>query len=144
MSLVSEQIKSIVDKSYPLVTNLANSSAILKDIKGVDWVGFYIVEGDHLYLGPFQGDPACSIINIGRGVCGESFLNKVCINVPDVSKLHNYIACSSKTKSELVVPIMKNDEVVALIDLDSDELSSFSESLQKEIEEIANLLSELF
>ena len=144
MSLVSEQIKSIVDKSYPLVTNLANSSAILKDIKGVDWVGFYIVEGDHLYLGPFQGDPACSIINIGRGVCGESFLNKVSINVPDVSKLHNYIACSSKTKSELVVPIMKNDEVVALIDLDSDDLSSFSESLQKEIEEIANLLSELF
>ena len=144
MSLLSEQIKSIVDKSYPLVTNLANSSAILKDIKGVDWVGFYIVEGDHLYLGPFQGDPACSIINIGRGVCGESFLNKVSINVPDVSKLHNYIACSSKTKSELVVPIMKNDEVVALIDLDSDDLSSFSESLQKEIEEIANLLSELF
>ncbi|MBO5578058.1 MAG: GAF domain-containing protein [Bacilli bacterium] len=144
MSLLSEQIKSIVDKSYPLVTNLANSSAILKDIKGVDWVGFYIVEGDHLYLGPFQGDPACSIINIGRGVCGESFLNKVSINVPDVSKLHNYIACSSKTKSELVVPIMKNDEVVALIDLDSDDLSSFSDSLQKEIEEIANLLSELF
>ena len=143
MSLVSEQIKSIVDKSYPLVTNLANSSAILKDIKGVDWAGFYIVEGDHLYLGPFQGDAACSIINIGRGVCGESFLNKVSINVPDVSKLHNYIACSSKTKSELVVPIMKNDEVVALIDLDSDDLSSFSESLQKEIEEIANLLSEL-
>ncbi len=144
MSLLSEQIKSIVDKSYPLVTNLANSSAILKDIKGVDWVGFYIVEGDRLYLGPFQGDAACSIINIGRGVCGESFLNKVSINVPDVSKLHNYIACSSKTKSELVVPIMKNDEVVALIDLDSDDLSSFSESLQKEIEEIANLLSELF
>ena len=144
MSLLIAQIKSIIDKNYPLVTNLANSSAILKDIKGVDWVGFYIVEGDHLYLGPFQGDPACSIINIGRGVCGESFLNKVSINVPDVSKLHNYIACSSKTKSELVVPIMKNDEVVALIDLDSDDLSSFSESLQKEIEEIANLLSELF
>ena len=144
MSLLIAQIKSIIDKNYPLVTNLANSSAILKDIKGVDWVGFYIVEGDHLYLGPFQGDPACSIINIGRGVCGESFLNKVSINVPDVSKLHNYIACSSKTKSELVVPIMKNDEVVALIDLDSDDLSSFSESLQKEIEEIANFLSELF
>ena len=77
-------MNSIVDKSYPLVTNLANSSIILNDIKGVGWVGFYIVEGNHLYLGPFQGDAACSIINIDRGVCGESFLNKVSFNVPDI------------------------------------------------------------
>lgn len=143
--LLRDQILSIIDKELPLITNLSNASAVLKEVDDVSWVGFYIVKEDYLYLGPFQGHVACTKIKIGKGVCGEAAEKKKTMVINDVSKIKNYIACSSSTKSELVVPIKKDDKVVAVIDYDSDKLSRFNDSrFIKEIEEIAKAISELF
>ena len=145
MSLLKEQIISVIDKELPLITNLSNASAVLKEIDDVSWVGFYLVQGDCLYLGPFQGHVACTKIKIGKGVCGESVSFAKTMVIDDVSKISNYIACSSSTRSELVVPIKKDDRVVAVIDYDSDSIARFNDSsLIKQIEEIATILSELF
>lgn len=143
--LLKDQILSIIDKELPLITNLSNASAVLKEVDDVSWVGFYIVKEDYLYLGPFQGHVACTKIKIGKGVCGEAAEKNKTMAINDVSKIKNYIACSSSTKSELVVPIKKDDKVVAVIDYDSDKLSRFNDSrFIKEIEEIAKAISELF
>lgn len=143
--LLKDQILSIIDKELPLITNLSNASAVLKEVDDVSWVGFYIVKEDYLYLGPFQGHVACTKIKIGKGVCGEAAEKNKTMVINDVSKIKNYIACSSSTKSELVVPIKKDDKVVAVIDYDSDKLSRFNDSkFIKEIEEIAKAISELF
>lgn len=143
--LLKDQILSIIDKELPLITNLSNASAVLKEVDDVSWVGFYLVKEDYLYLGPFQGHVACTKIKIGKGVCGEAAEKKKTMVINDVSKIKNYIACSSSTKSELVVPIKKDDKVVAVIDYDSDKLSRFNDSrFIKEIEEIAKAISELF
>ena len=142
--MLKEQIKSIIDCNLPIISNLSNASAVLNTIDDLNWCGFYLVDGDKLYLGPFQGEVACTIIPIGKGVCGTSFKIKRSINVPDVSKFEGHIACSSKSKSELVVPIMKDNEVKALIDLDSPILNRFDINIQAEIEEISKILSILF
>ena len=145
MSLLKEQIISVIDKELPLITNLSNASAVLKEIDDVSWVGFYLVQDDYLYLGPFQGHVACTKIKIGKGVCGESVSKAKTMAIDDVSKISNYIACSNSTRSELVVPIKKDDRAVAVIDYDSDSIARFNDSsLIKEIEEIADILSELF
>lgn len=143
--LLKDQILSIIDEELPLITNLSNASAVLKEADDVSWAGFYIVKEDYLYLGPFQGHVACTKIKIGKGVCGEAVEKNKTMVINDVSKIKNYIACSSSTKSELVVPIKKDDKVVAVIDYDSDKLSRFNDSkFIKEIEEIAKAISELF
>ena len=145
MSVLKEQIISIIDKELPLITNLSNASAVLKEVEDVSWVGFYIVDKDYLYLGPFQGHVACTKIKIGKGVCGEAASKGKTMVIDDVSKITNYIACSSSTKSELVVPIKKDDQIVAVIDYDSDTISRFNDSsLVREIEDISKVLSELF
>ena len=144
MKLLLEQIKSIVDPSLPLVSNLSNASAVLKDMENINWVGFYLVNGDKLYLGPFQGDAACTIIPKGKGVCGTSFEKKETIIVPNVNEFKGHIACSSLSKSEIVVPIIKNNEVVALIDVDAPIYERFNNDDKAFLEEVAEILSPLF
>lgn len=144
MKLLLEQIKSIVDPSLPLVSNLSNASAVLKDMENINWVGFYLVNGDKLYLGPFQGDVACTIIPKGKGVCGTSFEKKETIIVPNVNEFKGHIACSSLSKSEIVVPIIKDKEVVALIDVDAPIYDRFNNEDKAFLNEVAEILSPLF
>ena len=127
MELLLKQIESIIDKDLPLVSNLSNVSAILNQMEDINWVGFYIVDGDFLYLGPFQGDVACTKIEKGKGVCGTAFARKETIVVPNVNEFKGHIACSSLSKSEIVVPIIKDDAVIAVIDIDSPIFDRFHE-----------------
>ena len=140
--LLIEQVKSIIDESVPQIANLSNITVLLKEgFKNINWAGFYLVEDDTLYLGPFQGDVACTKIPKGKGVCGTCFDNKSSIIVPNVHEFKGHIACSSLSKSEIVVPVIKNNEVKLLIDIDSPiydrfhaEELIFLESVAKEIE----------
>ena len=144
MELLLEQIKEIIDKDLPLVSNLSNVSALLGKLENINWAGFYLVNEDKLYLGPFQGDVACVVIPKGKGVCGTSFLKKETIIVDDVNQFAGHIACSSLSKSEIVVPIIKDDEVKAVIDIDAPIYSRFSEKEKVFLEKVANLLKDLF
>lgn len=141
--LLYKQIESIVDDSLPLYSNLANVSALLNEIEDINWCGFYIVKGDTLFLGPFQGEAACTKIKIGKGVCGTSLLRKETIIVDDVNKFDGHIACSSKSKSEIVAPIIKNNQVVGVIDIDSPIYSRFTEKEKLFLEKVASLLATL-
>src|SRR5678816_1301480 len=114
------QIKGLLEGEQDLVANLANIAAALKEQFGWLWVGFYLVKNNELVLGPFQGPVACTRIAKGRGVCGTSWLQKKTLIVPDVEKFPGHIACSSLSKSEIVIPILKGDEVVGVLDVDSE------------------------
>ena len=138
------QLQGIIDEELPLISNLANASAILNQLPNLNWCGFYLVHGDSLYLGPFQGEAACTVIPKGKGVCGTAFLEKKTIIVPNVDLFPGHIACSSASKSEIVVPIIKNEEVVGVIDLDAPLLSRFSEKEAKFLESVAATLSKVF
>lgn len=144
LKMLLNQIKSIINKELPLVSNLSNVAAVLNKLENINWVGFYLVEGDTLYLGPFQGDVACTIIPKGKGVCGTSFEKKETIIVPDVNKFDGHIACSSLSKSEIVVPIIIDNEVKAVIDIDSPIYDRFHDDDKVFLEEVAEELSKLF
>lgn len=144
MSLLKSQISAIIDKELPLITNLSNASAVLNQLEDINWCGFYLVDDQRLILGPFQGEVACTIIPYGKGVCGTSFQRKETIIVPNVNEFPGHIACSSLSKSEIVVPIIKNEKVVALIDIDSPIYNRFTNIEKSLLEEVAQLLSELF
>lgn len=138
------QIKSIINKDLPLVSNLSNVAALLFTMKDVSWAGFYLSKDETLYLGPFQGEVACTTIPFSKGVCGTSAFRKETIIVDDVNKFSGHIACSSKSKSEIVTPIIKNDIVKGVIDIDAPIYSRFT-SVEKEfLIEVAKLLSDLF
>ena len=139
-----DELKAIIDKSLPLISNLSNASAVLNLYPDLNWSGFYIAKGETLYLGPFQGEVACTVIPFGRGVCGEAAIKKETMIVGNVLEHKNHIACSSKSRSEIVVPIIKDGNVVAVIDLDSPIFNHFNEEMKEELEEAAKLLSELF
>ena len=143
MELLLEQIKSIIKKDIPLVSNLANISSILFKLDNINWAGFYLVEGDKLYLGPFQGDVACTVIEKNRGVCGYSFSHKEAIIVPNVHEFRGHIACSSLSKSEIVVPVIKDGEVKLLIDIDSPIYDRFKEKELNFLLEVSSLISSL-
>lgn len=143
-NLLLEQIKSLTSKDLPLVTNLSNASAVLNQLDNINWCGFYLAKEDVLYLGPFQGEPACTMIPFGKGVCGTAAKEKRSIIVDDVNKFKGHIACSSLSKSEIVVPIIKDNKVVAVIDIDSPIYNRFTESEEKALQEIAMLLSNYF
>lgn len=119
------QIKAIIEGEEDLVANLANITASLKEQFKWLWVGFYIVKKGELVLGPFQGPIACTRIRKGKGVCGTSWVKAETLVVADVEKFPGHIACSSLSKSEIVVPVINNGEVVAVLDVDSEELDSF-------------------
>ena len=143
-NLLLNQIKAITKKDLPLITNLSNASAILNQLENINWCGFYLVKDKTLYLGPFQGEAACTVIPFNKGVCGFSAQNRKTTIVDDVSKFPGHIACSSLSKSEIVVPIIKDDEVVAVIDIDSPIFNRFNKDDAIMLEEIALYLSQLF
>ena len=134
------QIKGLIDGEPDLVANLANIAAALKEQFGFFWVGFYLVKDDELVLGPFQGPVACTRIRKGRGVCGTSWSQAKTIIVPDVEKFPGHIACSSISKSEIVVPLFKNNEVWGVLDVDSNQYNSFDETDAQFLEEIVSLI----
>ncbi|MDD3310182.1 MAG: GAF domain-containing protein [Dysgonamonadaceae bacterium] len=121
------QIKALVYGEGDIISNMANMSAALKQVFGFFWVGFYRVIDDKLVLGPYQGSIACTHIEYGKGVCGTCWKEKKTIIVPDVDQFPSHIACSSLSKSEIVVPIISDGEVKAVLDIDSDNLDSFNE-----------------
>ncbi len=135
------QIKALLDGEPDLVANLANTAAALKEQFGWFWVGFYLVKGDELVLGPFQGPVACTRIKKGRGVCGSSWSQSKTLIVPDVEKFPGHIACSSLSKSEIVVPLLVNGEVVGVLDVDSAELDQFDQTDLTYLEQIVGLLN---
>lgn len=141
--LLLKQIESIIDKDIPLVSNLANVAAILFTMEDINWAGFYLLDKDRLILGPFQGEVACTIIPLGKGVCGAAASKKETIIVDDVNTFKGHIACSCKSKSEIVVPILKNNQLIGVIDIDSPIYSRFS-NLEKEfLETVSYLLAAL-
>lgn len=139
------QINALIDGEPNLVANLANVAAALKEQFNWLWVGFYLVKPDakneqekELVLGPFQGPVACTRIKKGRGVCGRAWQNAETLIVDDVEKFPGHIACSSLSRSEIVVPIIRNDEVIGVLDVDSESLGNFDETDKKYLEEIVS------
>ena len=116
---VIRAIEAVCEGENDLIANLANTAAILKEIFNWHWIGFYLVKEGELVLGPFQGPIACTRIAYGKGVCGKAWQDKISIVVADVHKFPGHIACSALSNSEIVVPIIKNEEVVAVLDADS-------------------------
>ena len=141
--LLLKQIKAIVGKDIPLVSNLANISALLHKMDNINWAGFYLYQNNQLVLGPFQGEVACTLIPLGKGVCGTSALKRETIIVDDVDKFEGHIACSSLSKSEIVVPIIKNNNLVGVIDIDSPIYSRFSSKEKDFLEEVAKVIIEI-
>jgi GAF domain-containing protein len=134
------QIKGILEGEPDLIANLANVAAALKEQFGWFWVGFYLVKQDELVLGPFQGPVACTRIRKGRGVCGSSWAEAKTLIVPDVEKFPGHIACSSLSKSEIVVPVIRQQEVLGVLDVDSDSYNSFDATDQFYLEKIVALI----
>ena len=144
METLTKQLQSLIDKDLPLITNLSNASSLLNQLSNINWCGFYLVSGNRLILGPFQGDVACTVIPFDKGVCGYAYRNKKTVIVDDVNKFEGHIACSTQSKSEIVTPIIKDNEVKAVIDIDSPIYNRFTKDDQKLLEEIADILKELF
>ena len=142
--MILSQVKSIIDHKLPLVSNLANVTALLNQLNNINWCGFYLAEAETLYLGPFQGEVACTVIPFSKGVCGYAARNKTSIIVDDVDSFPGHIACSSLSKSEIVVPIIVNNVVKAVIDIDSPIKGRFKKQEQDLLEEIAKVLEVLF
>ena len=134
------QIKSVVEDERDLIANMANVAAMLHETFVFWWTGFYRVVGDELVLGPFQGPMACTRIKKGRGVCGTAWAKETTQVVPDVDLFPGHIACSSASRSEIVVPVFREGEVIAVLDIDSDRLSTFDETDRLYLEQIAQIL----
>lgn len=130
------QIAALLQGENDLIANLANICAALKEQFKWFWVGFYVVKDSQLVLGPFQGPVACTRIALGKGVCGAAWQQSETLIVPDVAKFPGHIACSSLSRSEIVVPIIKGNAVVAVLDVDSVELSAFNDIDQSYLERI--------
>jgi L-methionine (R)-S-oxide reductase len=135
------QIKAVVECETDLIANLANTCACLKEQFNWLWVGFYIVKNNELVLGPFQGPLACTRISKGKGVCGTSWSKKQTMIVPDVNAFPGHIACSSLSLSEIVVPVIRNGEVVAVLDVDSEKYNEYDETDKKYLEEVVSYLN---
>lgn len=134
------QLRSLIEGESDMIARMANVAGALKEVFGWWWVGFYRVIGDELVLGPYQGPIACTRIAYNRGVCGTAWAKKQTVVVPDVEQFAGHIACSSLSRSEIVVPLRKDDEVVGVLDIDSEQLNMFDEIDQKWLEIIANEL----
>ena len=139
-SVLYSQIRSLLDSESDLIANMANVSSVIHHTFGFWWTGFYIVKDGQLVLGPFQGPLACTRINYGKGVCGTSWERKETVIVPDVELFPGHIACSSLSRSEIVVPLFRGEDVYAVLDIDSKELSTFDETDKEWLEKITRLL----
>jgi GAF domain-containing protein len=135
------QIKALVDGEEDVVANLSNITAALREAFGYFWIGFYLVKNDELVLGPFQGPIACTRIQKGKGVCGSVWAEAKTMVVPDVEAFPGHIACSSASKSEIVVPGFKNGQVALVLDIDSDQLNTFDKIDQQYLEELMKTVS---
>ena len=140
---LSTIIKGLLNKNDNLLSNLSNCTAVLKQtFDKINWVGFYLFDGEKLYLGPFQGKVACTQIELGKGVCGTSALSRKTIIVPDVIKFPGHIVCDSDSKSEIVIPLLKSNKLLGVLDIDSAFLNAFDETDRKYLEYICNFLTE--
>ena len=139
-ALLYKQIVALVEGENDTIANMANIAAMIHHTFGFWWTGFYRVMGDELVLGPFQGPLACSRIAYGRGVCGTAWKEQQTQVVPDVEQFPGHIACSSLSRSEIVVPVWSNGEIVAVLDIDSEHLAMFDTTDQEWLEKIVQLL----
>ncbi|HUI33269.1 MAG TPA: GAF domain-containing protein [Dysgonamonadaceae bacterium] len=135
------QICSLIEDETDIIANLANVSAALKEYFNFFWVGFYLVKNNQLVLGPFQGPVACTRIAYGKGVCGTAWKENKTIIVPDVNQFPGHIACSSLSQSEIVIPIVHNNQVVAVLDVDSEHLNHFDETDKRYLTKIVEQLN---
>ena len=141
--LLIKQVKSLLTKDDNFLSNLSNLTALLKQtFEKISWVGFYLFDGKKLYLGPFQGKIACTQIEIGKGVCGTAAAKLKTIIVENVDMFPGHIVCDSDSKSEIVVPVFRNNQLYGVLDLDSTELSAFNETDKKYLEIICEFLGE--
>ncbi|MEO0403276.1 MAG: GAF domain-containing protein [Bacteroidota bacterium] len=125
-----------------MVAKLANFAAVMKEVFNFHWVGFYLVEGDELVLGPFQGPVACTRLQRGKGVCAKAWETKSLQNIPDVDSFPGHVACSALSKSELVIPLLnRNQEVWAVLDIDSDQYNDFNSADEQGLSELLSTLS---
>ena len=139
---LAPQIEALIEGESDLVANLANVAAVLKEAFGYFWVGFYLKKGNQLVLGPFQGPLACTRIDFDSGVCGHAYTTRETVIVPNVDEFPGHIACSSASKSEIVVPMFDaNGEVFGVLDVDSDRLDDFGEADREGLERIVKLIS---
>lgn len=133
------QIRALIADENDQTANLANICAVLKyNMPGFFWIGFYLLKNEELVLGPYQGPLACTRIALGKGVCGAAALRRESIIVPDVNKFPGHIACSSLSRSEIVIPLINNGNVWGVLDVDSDELNMFDETDKKYLEELCS------
>ena len=137
---IYRQVESVVCGETDQTANMANTAALIHEAFGFWWTGFYIVKDGELVLGPFQGPVACTRIAFGKGVCGTAWKRMETIIVPDVHQFPGHIACSSLSQSEIVVPLFRDNEVYAVLDIDSKELSTFDETDKEWLEKIGRLL----
>lgn len=141
--LLSKQLNTLLQGVDKEISKLANASAFLyNSLDDVSWVGFYLLDKDYLYLGPFQGKVACTVIPVGKGVCGTAVEKKETILVKNVHEFPGHIACDSGSNSEIVIPIYKNKDLYMVLDIDSKSLNRFNESDKDGLEEIAKIIGE--
>jgi L-methionine (R)-S-oxide reductase len=139
--LVKKQLKALLEDEKNQVANLSNASALLNQfLDRINWVGFYLMDEKELVLGPFQGLPACVRIPVGRGVCGTAVQRKETILVEDVHQFPGHIACDAASQSEIVIPLLKNGEVIGVLDIDSPEKARFDEVDKQKLEEFVEVL----
>ncbi|WP_017379940.1 GAF domain-containing protein [Paenisporosarcina sp. TG-14] len=139
--MLSKQLDALLTGEPNVMANLSNASALLNQFfDRINWVGFYMMEGNELVLGPFQGLPACIRIPVGRGVCGSTVTKKETIIVPDVHAFPGHIACDAASQSEIVVPLIKNGEVFGVLDIDSPEKNRFQKEDQQGLEHFVSIL----
>jgi L-methionine (R)-S-oxide reductase len=137
------QLQALVEGETDLTANLSNLAAALKQAMNFFWVGFYLVKENQLVLGPFQGPIACTRINFGKGVCGTAWKEKKVMLVPNVDEFPGHIACSSASRSEIVLPAFKNGEVALVLDVDSDKLNDFDATDEKALEQVMRIIEKL-
>lgn len=135
-----KQLQSLLSGESDQIANMANMAALIHETFGFWWTGFYIVKGEQLVLGPFQGPIACTRIPYGKGVCGTAWQRQETIIVPDVEEFPGHIACSSLSRSEIVVPIFRDTSVYAVLDIDSKELATFDDIDKEWLEKTVKLL----
>ena len=139
--LLVSQIASLIDSERDMIAVMSNVAAAIHQTMGCWWTGFYRVVGDELVLGPFQGPVACMHIPYGKGVCGTAWQRAETVIVPDVEQFPGHIACSSESRSEIVVPVFGSDgKVMAVLDIDSERLATFDDIDRKYLEEICKLM----